>query len=58
MAFEAAAGGDFESDPGLLNGVGVVDGEVGVIERELADLGAGLFGGVEAEGEGLEEVLV
>ena len=55
MAFEAAAGGDLESDPGLLDGVGVVDGEVGVIERELADLGAGFFGGVEAEGEGLEE---
>ncbi len=58
MTFETAPGGDFESDPGLLDGVGIIDGEVGVIEGELADLGARFFGRVEAESKGFEEGLV
>ena len=43
VAFDDAALGELDLDPRLLDRVGVVDGDAGMIQRELPDLLAGLF---------------
>src|SRR3546814_150247 len=53
-ALDAAAFGDFEVQPLALDGVAVVDGDLGVLQRDLADLGAAALGLVQAGGEFLD----
>ena len=43
VAFDDAALGDLDLDPGLLDRVGVRDGDAGMIQRQLPDLLAGFF---------------
>ena len=43
--------GQFDFHPGLLDGVGVGDADVGMVERDLADLRPGAFGFVQARRE-------
>jgi hypothetical protein len=38
VALQHAAFGDFQADPFALDGVGVVDGDRRVVQRDLADL--------------------
>ncbi len=51
MAFQHAAFGDFQAHPFALYGVGVVNGDRRVVERDLADLLAGLLRLMQAVGD-------
>lgn len=55
VALEHAPVGDLALDPGALDGVGVLDGDVRVVEGELPYLLARAFGGVEAVGGVLDQ---
>ena len=43
VAFDDAALGDLHLDPRLLNRIGVLDRDAGMVQRKLPDLRAGLF---------------
>ena len=50
VAFQGAAFGDFQAYPFALDGVGVVNGDLRVIQRDRADLLPGLFRLMQAMG--------
>ncbi|MNT36024.1 hypothetical protein D3C72_1720810 [compost metagenome] len=54
MADQAAALGQLEFDPAALDGVAIGDIHLGMIERYLADLGAGAFRLVQAARDGID----
>ncbi|MNN74049.1 hypothetical protein D3C81_1902120 [compost metagenome] len=56
VADHLAAAGDLLVDPGALDGVGIGDGHVRVLQGELADLLAGALGDVEAFGGLLDQL--
>ena len=50
MASHCAPFGRLDLDPGLLDRIGVLNGDRGIFERELSYLGARLLGPVQAFG--------
>jgi hypothetical protein len=50
VALDHAALCELDLDPGFLDLISVLDGDPGIFERELPDLGARLFGPIEAPG--------
>ncbi len=54
VTFDTAAGGEFEGDPLLLDGIGVIHGDVRVFKRELFDLGACLLSFVQTASKSLD----
>ena len=56
VALDDAALGDLDLDPGLLDGIGVRDGDAGMFKRDLADLLFGLFGLMQPLGGGADIV--
>ena len=51
MTLQHAAFGDFQAYPFALNGVGVVNGDLRVVQRDRADLLPGLFRLMQAVGD-------
>jgi hypothetical protein len=56
VALDGAPRRDLHLDPGLLDRIGILDGDAGMLQRQLPDLRAGLFRLVELFGSAADFV--